>query len=215
MNQLLVKSGIELTRRQLEQLWRFHNLIRNRNHDRELTRIIGFENVIIKHYVDCMTVGDLFELPSPLMDLGSGAGFPGIPLKIRYPRLKIILAEPRPKRIKFLNEAIEKVELDQTEVFEHKVVSRSFTQPVAGVISRAVEEIEKTILRTSGCMQKGGLLIFMKGPNADEELAVALNRFGKDYVIHFDKAYTLRHTPHQRRLIVLRRVSEKTSEVFR
>lgn len=215
MNALLTKSNIQLNRRQLEQLWRYHNLIRNRNQGRELTRIIGFEPVIIKHYVDCMVVGDLYRLPSPLMDLGSGAGFPGIPLKIRYPNLKMILAEPRPKRIEFLNEAIRALQLSETSVFEHKVVSRSFTEPVAGVISRAVEDIEKTILRTSACVPRGGQLIFMKGPNADEELQIALKRFKADYEVYFDKEYTLPHTVHQRRLIVLKRTSELDSETFR
>src|SRR3954452_4738002 len=147
LEELLSRSGIRLNREQLEQLWRYHNLIRKRNQDRELTRIIEFESMVIKHYVDCMIVGKFLTLPSPLLDIGTGAGFPGIPLKIRYPHLKLILAEPRPKRIEFLKEVIAELGLKNIEVFDHKVVSENFYQPVKGVITRAVEPIEKTLLR--------------------------------------------------------------------
>ena len=167
MAKMLERSQIKLNQQQLDQLWRYHNLIRRRNQDRELTRIIGFEPMVIKHYVDCMIIGKFFNLPSPLVDVGTGAGFPGIPLKIRYPHLKMVLAEPRPKRVAFLREAIAELGLKNVEVFEHKVSSRSFTQPMKGVITRAVETMDKTILRTSGCLEPGGYLVFMKGPGVD------------------------------------------------
>jgi 16S rRNA (guanine527-N7)-methyltransferase len=206
MAELIAKSGIQLNREQLDQLWRYHNLIRKRNQDRELTRIIEFEAMVIKHYVDCMIVGKFFTLPSPVVDIGSGAGFPGIPLKIRYPHLRMILAEPRPKRVEFLNEAIRELGLSHTEVFEHKVVSRSFTTPVAAAVTRAVEPIEKTILRTSACLGKGGLLVFLKGPAVDPEIGQALSRFTGKIRLVTDQHYRLPHTPHERRLVVLEKL---------
>ena len=66
MRDLLEASGIRLNPGQLDQLWRFDQLLRARNHDRDLTRLIEFESVIVKHYVDSMFVGRLVELPSPL-----------------------------------------------------------------------------------------------------------------------------------------------------
>jgi 16S rRNA (guanine527-N7)-methyltransferase len=118
------------------------------------------------------------------------------------------LAEPRPKRITFLKEAIQKVGLTQTSVFEHKVVSRSFTKPVPGYITRAVETMDKTVLRTSGSLTLGGELIFMKGPHADQELRDCLKRFGQHFSLKADIKYRLPKSTHERRLIVL----EKTSE---
>jgi 16S rRNA (guanine(527)-N(7))-methyltransferase RsmG len=206
MTELLIKSGITLNQDQLDRLWRYHNLIRNRNQDRELTRIIEFEAMVVKHYVDCMIVGKYFTLPSPIVDIGTGAGFPGVPLKIRYPHLKMTLAEPRPKRVAFLNEVIQKLELKNTDVFDHKVVSRSFTKPVAAAITRAVETIDKTVLRTSACLGKGGLLIFLKGPAVDAELKDTLNRFAGKFKLVLDKGYTLPGTPHDRRLVVLEKL---------
>jgi len=206
MAEMLKQSDIELNQGQLDQLWRYHNLIRKRNQDRELTRIIGFEPMVIKHYVDCMIVGKFVTLPSPLLDIGTGAGFPGIPLKIRYPHLKIILAEPRPKRVAFLKEVIAELKLKNIEVFDHKVVSESYYHPVNGVITRAVEPIEKTLLRTSACLASGGLAIFMKGPAVDPEVQGALVQFPEKFRLVKDRHYTLPGTPHQRRLVVLERL---------
>ena len=107
LNALLQRAGIALNQRQLESLWRFHNLLRRRNAELNLTRIFSFESIVVKHYVDCLCVGDRVSLPSPLLDVGTGPGFPGVPLKIRYPDLHVILAEPRPERVAFLGSPID------------------------------------------------------------------------------------------------------------
>ena len=186
--------------------------LRARNTDQELTRIIGFEPIIIKHYVDCMIVGKFLELPYPIVDVGTGAGFPGIPLKIRYPHLKITLAEPRPKRIAFLKEVIHSLKLKNVDVFEHKVVSRSFRTPMKAVITRAVETIDKTMLRTSGCLEVGGKLIFLKGPAVDPEISEVRKRFGEYFKLTLDKRYELPHTGHSRRLVVYEKLKPFESE---
>ncbi|HET8932917.1 MAG TPA: 16S rRNA (guanine(527)-N(7))-methyltransferase RsmG [Polyangiales bacterium] len=208
MRSLLERAGLKLTQRQLEQLWQFDQLLRRRNQDRDLTRLIEFESVVVKHYIDSMYVGQLIELPSPLVDVGTGAGFPGVPLKIRYPELTLTLAEQRPRRIQFLQEAIGTLGLKNTTTFKQRVVSRSFTQPMRGVITRAVEPIEKTLLRTSGCTRAGSQIIFMKGPGVDAELVAARKRFDKEYELEVDRAYVLPHSPHARRLVVFRRVND-------
>lgn len=205
---LLKRSGISLEKRALNQLWSFHNLLRARNFDRDLTRLIGFETIVTKHYIDCMLVGQMHQLASPILDIGTGAGFPGIPLKIQNPNLEITLAEPRPRRVEFLNEAIQKVGLKGAKVFEHKVVSQSFSTPVNAVITRALETIDKTIMRTSACLVKGGELVLMKGPSVDEELAAALKRFKNIFRLKKDRAYSLPFTSHERRLIVLEKIAE-------
>lgn len=205
MDAILRKSGIRLSEEQTKLLWRYHNLLRLRNVGNELTRLIGFETIVVKHYVDCLIVGNLIRLPSPLVDVGTGPGFPGIPLKIRYPEIDMILAEPRPKRVAFLNEVIGDLGLKKTSVFDHRVVSQSFTTPVQGVITRAVETMDKTLLRTSGSLQPNGQVIFMKGPNADAEIREVHARFGDQFTLEMDQPYTLPHTQHHRRLVVWRK----------
>lgn len=202
---LLKQRGIVLSPNQLAELWRYHSLIRNRNQDRELTRIINFESVVLKHYVDCMVVGNLFHIPSPLLDIGTGAGFPGVCLKIRYPKLQIFLAEPRPKKVAFLREVISSLGLTGIEVFEHKVVSKSFKTLVSGVITRALEPIYKTMLRTSACLQKSGTLIFMKGPSVDPEIEEAKRCLGDQFSLILNHSYRLPKTDHLRRLVVFQK----------
>ena len=209
MDKMLRAAQIQLNPNQLDRLWKYHQLIRKRNEDRELTRIVGFEPMVLKHYIDCMIVAQHWKIPSPVVDVGSGAGFPGIPLKILLPSLKMILAEPRPKRIDFLNEVISALGLKDIEVFEHKVVSRSFTTPVKAVITRAVETMDKTALRTSASLEMHGQLIFMKGPNADDEIKEMEKRFKNQFKMLLDKPYTLPHSPHERRLVVF----EKTAPI--
>ncbi len=199
---MLRKAGIRLEEKQLSQLWSYHNLIRKRNQDGDLTRLFSFHAMAIKHYLDCLMVAKLTRLPSPIIDVGTGAGFPGIPLKIFLPQIHFILAEPRPRRIEFLKEAIRTVGLKSVEVFEHKVTSQSFARPVYGVITRALETMDKTLLRTSGATQPGTRLIFMKGPNVDAELKDIEVRFADKVKLIEDHDYVLPGTDLQRRLIV-------------
>lgn len=208
MRELLRQGELRLNDQQLDQLWRFDQLLRKRNQDRDLTRLIEFETVVVKHYVDSMFVGKLIDLPSPLVDVGTGAGFPGIPIKIRYPHLTLVLAEQRPRRIAFLNEAIAELGLARVSTFKQRVVSRSFTTPMRGVITRAVEPIAKTLLRTSGCTRAGTQIIFMKGPGVDEELREARREFASSYKLTLDREYRLPGTPHERRLVVFERLND-------
>jgi 16S rRNA (guanine527-N7)-methyltransferase len=208
MRRMLLDAGIRLDGQALDRLWRFHSLLHQRNADRDLTRITGFEPMVLKHYVDSMIVGDLFPLPATLLDIGTGAGFPGIPLAIRYPQIRFTLAEPRPRRVQFLNEVRTALALDNVQVFDHKVSSRSFRHKMAGVITRALEPMEKTLARTGGCTTVGSRYVFLKGPNVQDELAQIRQRFGGELHLVLDRAYTLPRTPHHRRLIVLERTAE-------
>jgi 16S rRNA (guanine527-N7)-methyltransferase len=205
---MLLDAGIRLDDRALDRLWRYHTLLHSRNDDRDLTRIVGFEPMVIKHYVDSLIVGDLVALPDPLLDIGTGAGLPGIPLAIRYPRVRFTLAEPRPRRVAFLNEVRAALKLDNVQVFDHKVSSRSFRQPVAGVITRALETMDKTLARTGGCTPVGARYVFLKGPGVDDELGQVTRRFAGEVRLVMDRAYTLPRTAHHRRLIVLERIAE-------
>ena len=84
-----------LDRAQIDSLWRYHRMLRQANERLNLTRIHNFENMVLKHYVDSLLVLRFVELPSPLVNMGSGPGLPGIPLKIARPGVRMILAEPR------------------------------------------------------------------------------------------------------------------------
>lgn len=204
------RSGLPLKEHQYLQLWRYHGLIRKRNAELDLTRIHQFDNMVQKHYIDCILVAKAlrWKLPSPLLDIGTGAGLPGIPLKIACPETEVILSEGRPKRVLFLREAVQVLGLSGVEVLGRKIHS-SFTRPVNGVITRALESIPKTLLRVSGCLVRKGLAVFMKGPHCQDELESALENY-PDYRLVRDVPYSIPHSPHRRRLVILERLSEPT-----
>ncbi len=207
---ILAGCGIELTARQREQLWMYHCLLREHNPALNLTRIHNFANMVLKLYADSILPARLLSLPSPLLDLGTGPGMPGIPLKIFRPELEVVLAETRGNRVEFLHRAIDRLKLERVRVVSGRVSAR-FEEPVAGVITRAVETIEKTLERVSGCLCREGLAIFMKGPHCDEEVERARDCFPGAYALLSDQPYLIPHTRHARRLVVFRRLDEPLS----
>src|SRR5436309_11613179 len=112
---ILKRCGIALSSDQIDRLWAHHRMLRAANAELNLTRIHNFENMVLKHYVDSLLVLKLEALPSPLMDMGSGPGLPGIPLKIARPELEMILAEPRGARADFLGEVCTRLALERVE----------------------------------------------------------------------------------------------------
>ncbi len=201
------QAGITLGRRQLDQFWAFHQLLRRRTTELNLTRLHAFETMAVKHYLDCALVPALTELPSPLMDIGSGAGFPGIPLKILRPELEIILAEGRKHRVAFLREAIALLELPGLTVHAGRIYPDTCLEaPAQGIITRAVETMDETLARVAGCLQAGGRAIFMKGPEGAREIEAALQRH-PDYRLLSRKTYRLPRLGDERLLAVFERHS--------
>jgi 16S rRNA (guanine527-N7)-methyltransferase len=164
--------------------------------------------MVQKHYIDCVLVAKLLEwdLPSPLLDIGTGAGLPGILLKIACPETDMVLSEGRHKRITFLHEVVQTLGLKGIEIYEGKIYP-SFSRRVSGVITRALESIPKTLERVMKCIVPGGRAIFMKGPSCNEELEEALRSFRNHYKTIQDISYTIPHSPHRRRLVVFERLS--------
>src|SRR4028118_1565735 len=121
---IVQRCGVSLTDGQLDQLWAYHRLLRGANAELNLTRIHNFENMVLKHYVDSLLVLKFVELPPPLIDMGSGPGLPGIPLKIARPDVELILAEPRGNRAEFLGLVRDRLGLEDVEVVARKVNSR-------------------------------------------------------------------------------------------
>jgi 16S rRNA (guanine(527)-N(7))-methyltransferase RsmG len=203
---ILTRCGISLDDAQLQQLWRYHQMLRKANAKLNLTRIHNFENMVLKHYVDSLLVLNLTNLPSPLIDMGSGAGLPGIPLKIARPELKLVLAEPRGARAAFLGEVCRELGLDGIEVYAHKL-GPNYPERVRGVISRAVGSIPDTLDRVASCLEPGGRMLFMKGPECDLELALAKSSHSNRFRLIADHAYMIPGTSHARRLIDFERLT--------
>src|SRR5262249_36122861 len=145
---ILGRCGITLPGDAIEKLWRYHKMLRHANPELNLTRIHNFESMVLKHYADSLLVLNHIELPSPLVDMGSGLGLPGIPLKIARPGVDMVLAEPRGARAEFLRRVISALGLKGIEVYAHKL-GPDYPGQAAGVISRAVGPIPETLDRVA------------------------------------------------------------------
>ena len=204
MDRILQSCGISLAPDRIDLLWQYHNRLRQANPELNLTRIHRFENMVIKLYADSILPGELTALPSPLLDLGTGPGMPGIPLKIAFPDTEIVLAETRQNRVAFLEQTIADLGLSGIRIYGH-AVTPSFEQMFAGVITRAVEHMDKTLHRIQGCVKTGGLVIFMKGPGCADEITAAKQAFSSSFELRQDTAYSIGDTPNQRRLVIFER----------
>jgi 16S rRNA (guanine527-N7)-methyltransferase len=155
--------------------------------------------------VDCIYVPQLTEIPDRLLDLGTGAGFPGVPLKIALPEKKIILAEGVQKKVDYLKELREHLDLKGLDIIGRKVESK-MQYPVNGVITRAVEVVESTLKNVIHCLQTNGRVIFMKTPDIDVEMEIARKSMGEYFELIEDKKYQLGNTSHKRRLVVYKKI---------
>lgn len=205
LQQLIEGCGVSLSADQYDQLWAYHRMLRAANADLNLTRIHNFENMVLKHYVDSLLVLKFEELPTPLMDMGTGPGLPGVPLKVARPGLSMVLAEPRGARVDFLNKVVARLGLNAVEVFGGKVTPR-FDRKFAGVITRAVASIPETLDRVVNALDPGGRMYFMKGPECGDEVARAAETHAGLFRLAADHAYFIPGTPHARRLVVYERL---------
>ncbi|MCL2029404.1 MAG: class I SAM-dependent methyltransferase [Deltaproteobacteria bacterium] len=196
-------AGLTLSEDEAEKFWRLHQLLTKRNPEGDLTRIRGFYNLVYKHYIDGAMAAEFMDPQGLIMDLGSGAGFPGLPLAIRRPHWPLLLAEPRLRRLAFIEEAAALLGLDNVAVYPHKA-GPGFDRAVDNLVSRDFEPMAATLLRASAWLPAGGRAFLMKGPRADQELAEAA-RAPHEFELENDRAYTLGPGGLKRRLLTWRK----------
>jgi 16S rRNA (guanine(527)-N(7))-methyltransferase RsmG len=213
LQEIIERCGIRLEPRHYDLLWNYHRLLRAADAELNLTRIRQFENMVLKHYVDSLLVLRFTELPSPIVDMGSGPGLPGIPIKIVRPELRMILAEPRGARVDFLRQVCDQLGLEGVEVHAGKVGPR-FDRQVSGVITRAVATIPDTFDRVAHCLEPGGQMLFMKGPDCDQEMADASRSHANHFRLLADHPYSIPGTTHDRRLLIYERLDVPAPKVF-
>lgn len=205
--QLFRQCGLDLSTRQYELFWSFHQILSEKAKEMDLTRIRRFEDMVIKHYVDCALIANFVQLTSPVLDIGTGSGFPGIPMKILQPDLEMILAEGRKYRVSFLEHVCQVLGLKRIKIHPHKI-SSTFPEAVNTVITRAFETIPETLRRVGGFLNEGGKVIFMKGPACNDEIKTAVQKFTLEYRLVDDIAYVIPSTRFRRRLVIFQRTKE-------
>jgi 16S rRNA methyltransferase gidB len=146
------------------------------NSHTNLTTITDPSDIRVKHFDDSLSIIDYINEGSKVLDIGSGAGFPGIPLRIEK-NFDLTLIDSVNKKVKFMNEVIEKLELKNTRAIHTRAedFAKNERETYDLVISRAVANMSTLSELCIPFLKVGGLFIAMKGPKADEELEEAEN----------------------------------------
>jgi len=214
IRELFREAGIQVSDKQVSQFAKYYTLINENNDDNDLTRIKGEDGFVIKHFIDSIYCLKYIKLPPSIVDIGTGAGFPGIPLKIMNPELKIILAEQRSRRVEFLKLAVSELGLTGVEFYPHKVTEKSFFD-VQGVVTRALEDAPVTLERVEHFLPAGGAVILLKGPDADGDIKNLSERNSDLFTLETDVEYTLPGTEYRRRLLFFRKGKDSFRKLYR
>ncbi len=183
--------GVCLTEEMTEQLFSYYEQLTEKNKVMNLTGITEEREVIIKHFADSLSIVRVIDLknmtlnkpPVRLIDVGTGAGFPGLVLKIAFPGLDVTLFDSLNKRLNFLNEVIEKLRLEgvstvhgRAEDFGHKELYR---EKYDMAVSRAVANMSTLSEYCLPFLKKGGMFVAYKSVDADDEIENAGAAFEK------------------------------------
>ena len=177
----LKNIGIEIDDTKLNQLEKYYELLVEWNEKMNLTGITKKEDVYLKHFYDSLTLVKIINLKEveTLCDIGTGAGFPGLVLKIVFPQLKITLVDSLNKRINFLNEVIKELNLTGIETISSRIEEYGIRnrEVYDVVVARAVASLPMLLEYAIPLVKVNGYFIAMKGTN--EELELIKNVYGK------------------------------------
>lgn len=172
----LEKFGITLTDIQKEQFDRYYELLIEWNNVMNLTGITDYSEVQLKHFADSLSIVRINDLQNTgsLIDVGTGAGFPGVPLKIVFPHINIVLLDSLNKRLKFLNEVIDKLELKKIYTLhgraEDYAKKSEYREKFDICVSRAVANLSTLSEYCIPFVKVDGSFISYKSSDSDEEI---------------------------------------------
>ena len=216
---------IILSERQLSQFITYYKLLIEWNEKINLTAITEYEDVCVKHFLDSGSIVKLFSSykeasdffkDKTMIDVGTGAGFPGICLKILFPDLMLTLMDSLDKRIKFLNEVIKELSLEKIETVHARVEEfakkNEYREQFDFATARAVASLPVLSEYCLPFVKVGGEFIAYKSEKADEEVSLSQNAFsvlgGK---LKKNVSFVLPGTDYKRAIIVIKKETNTPS----
>lgn len=179
----LKEFQIEINDGKLDQFSTYYELLTEWNSFMNLTAITKFDEVLKKHFVDSISLAkafpDIKDKEYTLIDVGTGAGFPGIPLKIVFPKIKVVLLDSLNKRVSFLNEVIDQLQLSDTEALhgraEDYAKKKEYRESFDICVSRAVANLSTLSEYCIPFVKPGGFFVSYKSEKITEEFENAVN----------------------------------------
>jgi len=162
--------GIDLDQSQLDLLWQYAQMLRERNAHVNLTSIVSLEGILTLHMLDSLSVAKELGDARRLIDVGTGGGFPGIPLAVAFPDRHFTLIDGTQKKIRFVAEAIAALDIRNARAVAARAESYDAEKNFDVVITRAVGSLADTVERTARLLAPGGRVLAMKGRVPDDEI---------------------------------------------
>jgi 16S rRNA (guanine527-N7)-methyltransferase len=209
---MLAEKGIDLTPEQLDQFEKYYQILVEWNEKMNLTAITDKDEVYLKHFYDSISAAFYFDFSKPihLCDVGAGAGFPSIPLKIVFPSIELTIVDSLNKRITFLNHLASQLKLDHVHFIHDRAetfgVNPDHREKYDVVTARAVARMSVLSELCLPLVKQGGRFIAMKAAHASEELEQgkkAITLFGGAVEDTF--TFTLPIEESERNIIVIKK----------
>ena len=197
-----------------QKLKDYSRLLVEWNEKMNLTAITDEGEIAIKHFADCLTLCDLPELKGRVIDIGTGAGFPGMVLKIAKPELDITLLDSLNKRLIFLEALSNEIKAPVTLVHERAedgVKRNGFREGFDTAVSRAVASLNILSELCLPYVKVGGYFLAMKGPNAEEEL-IGAKEIIKTLGGKIDRVENLTFNNMTRNIVIIRKIAQTPSK---
>lgn len=212
LRKLSSQINIELCDNQVKQFNLFYKYLVEKNKVMNLTGITEYDEVVLKHFIDSIIISDKIRMfhVKHIMDVGTGAGFPGIPLKIIHPEVKFTLLDSLNKRIQFLREVVSKLELNDIECIHGRAEDfghqKEYREQYDLVVSRAVANLASLSEYCLPFVSMGGYFISYKSGDIEDELensknAIKLMNAKLEDVIK----YTLPESDIQRSIVIIKK----------
>lgn len=177
----LEELDLTISSNQMEQFIKFYEILIEKNKVMNLTGITEFHEVIIKHFIDSLSIVKIMDMNSVsnMIDMGTGAGFPGIPIKIMFPEINVVLMDSLNKRIKFLEEASTVCNLHNISFVHGRAEelgrNKDYREQFDLCVSRAVANLSVLAEYCMPFVNVGGNFVCFKSGNSEEEIQNATN----------------------------------------